>query len=225
MIGHRLGRKVLCENMELCVNNLSTKKLTSTRGMFSGCNRLKTLDLGDFDFTSIADFSQMFRGCRSLKVIHANFNSAVAENLDSMFLDCQMLTEVDLSNMKTGKVTTMSNLFMGCESLGQLDLSNFDTSNTSEMDGMFADCYLLKTLDLSNFDTSKVVNLERMFKGCSNLVELNLSSFVLLNLVIYTDDMFRWCSRLEEVEMPNNKITYKIIERQLKEDEVHCELK
>jgi len=211
--------------MKLCVKNLSTEKLTSTHGMFSGCNKLETLDLGDYNFTNIVDFSKMFSYCWSLKVIHANFNSAVAENLDSMFMACQMLAEIDLSNMKTGKVTTMSNLFMGCESLGQIDLSNFDTSNTREMDGMFVDCYLLKTLDLSNFDTSKVVNLESMFKGCSNLVELNLSSFVLLNLIMYTDDMFRWCSRLEEVEMPNNKQTYKIIERQLNEDDVHCELK
>lgn len=220
-----VGRKVLSGDMKLCVKNLNTEKLTSTRGMFADCSKLKTLDLGNFDFTNIVDLSHMFSGCRSLKVIHANFNSTVAENLDSMFLDCQMLTEIDLSNMKTGKVTTMSDLFMGCESLGQLDLSNFDTSNTSIMDGMFADCYLLKTLDLSNFDTSKVVNMESMFEGCSNLAELNLSSFVLLNLIVYTDDMFRWCSRLEEVEMPSNRKTYKIIERQLHEDDIHCELK
>ena len=56
----------------------------------------------------------------------------------------------------TSEVTDMCGVFINCESLTSLDLTNFDTSNLTTMQDMFYGCNNLKTLDLSSFDTSKV---------------------------------------------------------------------
>lgn len=99
------------------------------------------------------------------------FNS-IAENLKTaiavdrisftdtswMFSNCQSLTNLDLSNFDTSKVTCMEYMFGDCLSLATLDLSSFDTSNVTSMNNMFYDCSSLTTLDLSNFNTSNVID-------------------------------------------------------------------
>ena len=86
-----------------------------------------------------------------------------------MFDNCQSLTNLDLSNFDTSKVTTMSSMFSDCLSLTTLDVSSFDTSNVTTMSNMFYDCSSLTTLDVSSFDTSKVTHMSRMFSSCSDL--------------------------------------------------------
>ncbi|MBQ2408699.1 MAG: BspA family leucine-rich repeat surface protein, partial [Bacilli bacterium] len=58
--------------------------------------------------------------------------------------------------------------------LTQLDLSNFDTSKVTNMDYMFYYCTNLTQLDLSNFDTSKVTNMQSMFSYCNNLLNIGM---------------------------------------------------
>jgi surface protein len=65
--------------------------------------------------------------------------------------------------------TDTSCMFLYCESLTTLDVSNFDTSNVTNMSWMFSDCSSLTTLDLSNFDTSNVIRMGYMFDQCSDL--------------------------------------------------------
>ena len=45
-----------------------------------------------------------------------------------MFYGCQDITEIDLSNFNTSKLTYMYSMFSGCSQLTSIDLSNFDTS-------------------------------------------------------------------------------------------------
>ena len=62
-----------------------------------------------------------------------------------------------------------SSMFYYCESLTNLDLRNFDTSKVTDMSYMFYWCRLLTSLDLSGFDTSKVTDMKYMFSGCNKL--------------------------------------------------------
>ena len=48
-----------------------------------------------------------------------------------MFGYCKSITEINLSNFDTSKVTYMNNMFFKCTSLTSLDLSNFDTSKVN----------------------------------------------------------------------------------------------
>ena len=116
-------------------------------------------------------------------------------NMNSMFSNCDSLTDLDLSNFKTGKVTDMGNMFLSCSSLTNLDLSNFDTSNVTEMYNMFWDCHSLTHLDLSGFDTSNVTDMRSMFSNCSSLTSLDVSNFK-TGQVTEMGDMFSGCSSL-----------------------------
>ena len=98
-------------------------------------------------------------------------------NMYAMFLGCQNLSSLDLSNFNTTKVTYMTFMFHNCLKLSNLDLSNFDTSNVTDMKFMFSSCYSLTSLDLSNFDTSKVTEITEAFYNCINLKTINISSF------------------------------------------------
>ena len=88
-----------------------------------------------------------------------------------MFRDCISLTELDVSNFDTSKVTEMQSMFFYCESLTNLDVSNFNTSNVTDMHGMFRDCEILKTIYVGKgWNTSKIEDSEDMFENCTNLV-------------------------------------------------------
>ena len=74
-------------------------------------------------------------------------------------------TTLDLSWLRTDKITSMKSMFSGCSSLTSLDLSNFNTSNITNMEYMFQDCYKLTSLDLSSFDFTNVTSYNNMFNG------------------------------------------------------------
>ena len=48
-------------------------------------------------------------------------------------------------------------MFLGCNNLTSLDVSNFNTSEVTTMRGMFQNCTKLTSLDLNNFNTNKVL--------------------------------------------------------------------
>ena len=94
-----------------------------------------------------------------------------------MFLKCEHIISMDLSNFDTSEVTDMSLMFILCSKLEEINFGNFNTSKVVNMEGMFETCPSLKNLNLSSFDTSKVENMNSMFTLCTSLKELNLSNF------------------------------------------------
>ena len=96
--------------------------------------------------------------------------------MERMFLNCENLKKLDISNFDTSKVMSMSFMFSGCKNLKELDLSSFYISRIIDLKGMFNNTSL-KTIYISNDDSFKVVwahptntNYNNMFYGCNNLV-------------------------------------------------------
>ena len=58
----------------------------------------------------------------------SNFNTSSVTGMYEMFSGCTSLTFLNLSNFDTSSVTRMYEMFSGCTSLTSLNLSNFDTS-------------------------------------------------------------------------------------------------
>ena len=116
-----------------------------------------------------------------------------------MFYLCD-LTELDVRNFNTSKVTDMGGMFNGCSELESLDVSSFDTGNVENMNAMFSDCFSLKSIDLSRFNTVNVTSMAGMFSGCSSLKELDLSAFDTSNLQ-YCQNMFDGCRKLEKLNL------------------------
>ena len=123
---------------------------------------------------------------------------------DKLFYNQSSLTEIDLSELNSSKVTNMRSMFNNCSKLSSLNLSNFNTSNVGSDDvinsnskkyegsmyQMFLDCSSLTSLDLSSFDTSNAKTMEKMFEGCTQLHTINFGRSFELSNVTTMEKMF-----------------------------------
>ena len=136
--------------------------------LFHYCYNLSSLDLSNFDTSSVTD-------------------------MESMFSLCTSLTSINLSTFNTKNVENMLDIFAYCHVLTSVDLSNFDTSKVKNMKGIFYQCYKLRRIDLRNFNTSSANTLSSTFAGMGdNLVYVNIYSFIIkentsINHIFYSD--------------------------------------
>lgn len=99
---------------------------TSCRCMFCDCSKLISLDIRNFDTSSVIDMSHMF-------------------------CDCSKLTSLDLSNFDTSQVTDMSYMFYHCKNLTDIYVSyKWNTDEVTISDSIFFDC-----TKLPNFNEEK----------------------------------------------------------------------
>ena len=158
-----------------------------------------------FDFTY---FQAMFSGCDKINSINfINFNKTRVIDMSSMFKNCKNLKNLNILSLNTNDVKSMNHMFEGCESLTNLDLSSFNTKNVIDMSYMFCNCKYLEQLDFYSFDTKNVMNMSNMFNGCKNLKQLNLSSFN-TKKVLYINNMFYNCEKLECLNISSFNIKY-----------------
>ena len=180
------------------------------RDMFSYCSKLTSLDLSNFDTSSVTNMGWMFKSCSMLTSLDVSgWNTSKVTDMSYMFTDCSKLTSLDLSDFDTSSVTDMTYMFSYCSKLTSLDLSNFDTSSVTNMGWMFDGCSKLTSLDLSNFDTSSVTDMKWMFGYCQGLTSLNLSGWN-LSKVTNTINMFFSCSKLTTITGPITGISVRI---------------
>lgn len=104
----------------------------------------------------------------------SDFDTSSVTNMSCMFEGCIRLSSLNLSSWNTSSVAYMSFMFSGCNKLTSLDLSGFDTSSAINIYGMFYNCSSLASLDLSSWNTSSVTNMSGMFYNCNNLSSLSL---------------------------------------------------
>ena len=76
-----------------------TINIYNLASMFTYCESLTSLDITNFDISTISDTSRMFEGCHSLISLDlSNFSSIHLSNCQKMFSDCPNLIYVDLRN-------------------------------------------------------------------------------------------------------------------------------
>ena len=148
-----------CGNMtSFNVGVTDTSSVTNMHGMFNGPHLLTTLDLSNFNTSSVTDMSYMFVMIKLTTLDVSSFDTSSVTNMLRMFHACRDLTTLDLSNFDTSSVTDMSYMFNENKDLTSLDVSSFDTSSVTTMYNMFYDCGSLTSLDVSSFDTSSVTD-------------------------------------------------------------------
>ena len=148
------------------------------QGMFMRFDKMKELDLRDFDSSLVENMHTMFYEMRALESIDlSNFDTRNVRTMYAMFNADVSLENLDVSSFQTNKVTDMKYMFFEMRKLKELDLSNFNTSKVINMSNMFANAYILEKLDISRFDTSNVTNMGYMFYQDHKLNPLNLSNF------------------------------------------------
>ena len=113
----------------------------------------------------------MFSGCSKLTSLDVtNFNTANVTNMGNMFSSCSALLSLDVTNFNTAKVTDMSYMFANCVALTSLYLTNFNTAKVTNMKRMFIACRALTTIYASSkFVTTLVSDSRFMFYNCEKL--------------------------------------------------------
>ena len=82
------------------------------------------------------------------------------EKAQSLFRNFPILTTIEgLNYVDTSMSNTFYSLFRDCSLLTNLDLSSFDTSHVTSMESMFADCASMTSIDLKNFNTNSLENI------------------------------------------------------------------
>ena len=182
----------------------STSNVTTMANMFYSCQRLKELDLTNFDTSKVTDMNHMLFKAGVQEIDLSSFNTSGVTNMSAMFGQCGFLTKVNLSSFNTSKVTNMTEMFIDCSALTNLDLSKFKTSKVTYMNEMFSNCTSLKSLKVSalNFNTVNVINMRRMFYNCSSLTEIPVAKFNTSNVTNF-DEMFARCSSLKTLNLSN----------------------
>ena len=181
------------------------KPVVNLNRFFRDCVNLYSIDLSEFDSSSVINMRAMFSKCRRLKEIKGldKFNTSKATNMEGMFQCCEEIVLLNLSNFDTSNVNDMSYMFNGCIKLKEIKgLNKFNTKNVDNMSTMFQNCENLEYLDLS-FDTSKVYEMSYMFCKCYKLkIIKGLDQFKTTN-VYNMDSMFKMCDNLENVDLSN----------------------
>ena len=201
-----------CENLEDIehIGNLNAENVQTVGGMFSGCSKLKELDLSKMNAAKVKNMRWMFAGCTNLTHLNlSGIDTSNVTNMTQVFIRCENLVDLNIENFNTSNVTSMVGMFYGCSSLKSLDVSHFNTSQVTSMESMFQACSSLTSLDLSNFNTSQVTSMKAMFQACSSLTSLDLSNFN-TSQVTSMKDMFYGSKSLTTLDLSNfntNQVT------------------
>ena len=163
------------------LKNIETKHISETTSMFENCTELTDIKFENTSISGIISTSKMFKRCTNLNNINIeNFSTNKTRDMSNMFEKCENLINTTfIENLSTENSENMKEMFSGCLNITSLNLSGFKTGKVKDMSGMFNGMNKLTTLVLSekNFDTKNVENMTKMFYGCKALTSLNLSFF------------------------------------------------
>lgn len=186
------------------MNTMGICKLTSTQSMFDnsvtpGRSYLTITKLPDTYY--VTDMSWMFNNCNYLTSLDLSYlRTDNVGSMYQMFGYCRSLTSLDLNTWNTSNVYDMNCMFFNCSGLTELNISDWNTSNVTNMSSMFYQCYNLTSLDIRNWNTSAVTYMGSMFERCRGLTELDLSGWNTSN-VTDMSRMFNNCINLTKLDL------------------------
>ena len=163
-------------NFDLSENNVKLiwyeeTEITSSACLFYTCEKIKEIDLSNYDSKDSSSTFRMFRDCIELTSIKfGNFNTSNVLNFEAMFKNCTSLKKIDVSSFDTSKATSMFRMFYGCTSLISLDLSNFFTPELINIVEMFNFCKQLRVINLINAIFPDNLEDTKAFNVSKNLV-------------------------------------------------------
>lgn len=185
-----------CEDI-LDLSQFNTHNIVTMSDMFA-YYRGSELDVSMLDTGNVESFSGMLFCCNKVKKLNLiNFNTEKAVDMSCMLWNCSSLVELDLSSFSTELVQRMHHMFWNCRNLRTVDLSSFNTTNVKDMEGMFKDCGKLYKLDLLGFSTENLSNTSQMFWGCRELLEIKTAGKERFGINVPNhNDIYKMCDLL-----------------------------
>ena len=177
-----------CTNLDMC---------------FSSCEKVTTLNIGDWDVSNVISMHSAFMYCYKLtKLDVSRWDISSCTLTYQMFLYCEKLASLDLSNWcMRDNILGCRHMFCVCSSLTTIgDTSNWKLTNVKYAQYMFDDCSKLTSLNVSNWGMDSAINLKNMFASCSSLTELNLSNWNVSNVEDMSFMLYS-CSKLGSIDV------------------------
>ena len=112
--------------IEADLSNFDASKVTDMTSMFLGCTKLKKIDFGDIDTSSVKSIKDIFK-----------IDTSSVKSIKNIFKNCEELTFIDMSKFNTENLENMFDAFAYCYKLIAVNLKNFDTSKITIMRGIF----------------------------------------------------------------------------------------
>ncbi|GEM_PF-5753075 len=153
--------------------------------LFEGCIYLKSIDMTGVDTSGVTNMSGMFSGCKRLESLQlgSGFTTENVTDMSYMFYGCESMADMDIKNWNTKKVENMQRMFSASDKptypaekmlFSSMDLSGWETPNLKNAEGMFNDCNKLTQVDMRKFNLSGITDasLLNMFSGCTFLNEV-----------------------------------------------------
>ena len=181
----------------LDVSNFNTRNVTNMSYMFQLCQKLKIIDVSNFNMAKCKNVASMFILCKELASINVNWPNFKPTNISAAFAACTKLQSISgMNTWNTSECTNMAGLFGQDAALSDFNISNFNTSKVTLMNQMFQQVNV-ESLDLSHFDTRNVTNMDYMFTN-SNLQSINVTGWNVEN-VESMKSIFNQCKNLSTI--------------------------
>lgn len=148
---------------------------TTCKSWFNGFSQLTEIKgIKNLNTSEVRYMSYMFTGCSKLKSVDLTYMySPYVKDMSYMFCDCSSLKTVYLKGLNTSNVENMNNMFERCTSLGYLDLSSFNTQKVKNFEKMFYGCSWLKAIYASPkfvvVNSPNLISKAEMFSRCYKL--------------------------------------------------------
>ena len=195
-----------CSNLEELILPQDEKatNINDLSYMFHGCEKLTSIDLSNISLVNAKQLSYMFYGCYNLTYL--NFpkgeKATKIENFQNMFLFCESLISLDLSDFSFSNAKDLSGMFFYCSSLETLILpKNEIATKVEDISYMFAICFKLKTIDLSGISFAKIRNMNYLFSNCINLEKIIFPNDEEINNIEYFIYVFSNCHKLTSIDL------------------------
>ena len=158
------------ETHYLYCNDIESKKVGySWRGIFETRAFLLSISVLASDIINVKSMNKMFSECKALQTLNlSNFNTSSVTDMCYMFENCYKLQTLDLSNFNTSNVQRMFGMFRNCHVLQTLNLSNFFLKNNinlssdaiNSLDDTFLDnTHALKFIYFKNEQVAKILSV------------------------------------------------------------------
>ncbi len=188
---------------EIDMSGWRASKLSSLSGMFQGATKLTKINMSNSSYPCLQGISYgVFSGVglNSLQTVDlSNSDFSKVVSMSNMFNGNTVLTDVNISGIKTGSLADISQMLTGTTSLTNFDFKSLDLSTVTNMIGVVNGSGIT-SVNLDNVDMSALTTLNRAFYGATNLKTFSMKGAKVGNV---TDiiEMFNGASLLTTVDM------------------------
>ena len=106
----------------------------------------------------------------------------ILNSMSNLFENCENLTYIDLSELKSERIKSMNSTFLNCHKLEYIKIKG-NYKNLEIMDYAFKNSTSLININLSELELEKLKSMKSIFENCINLTKVDLSGLKLKNEV------------------------------------------